>query len=350
LAPHTWKERVHFRKMSGRAKLEIKTMRFARSIGCVTLAIVGILASNAGWSQEKDWPQRPVKIVVPFAAGGSSDILGRIVADGLSATMKGQFFVENRTGGGGSIGATYVMQSSPDGYTLLVSGVASHVAGPAINPSIKYDPIKDFSHIAMLGGEASVLVVHPSLGVKTSEELVEKAKKEPLVWAASSFGALAHLAGEYFQQLAGIKMRHVPYKGGSAAVADVVAGHVKVGIFPPYSAGQHMRSGALIPLAIMSAERNHNLPNVPTFKESGYPQVVMASWFALSGPKGMDPAFVARLNRAVRDVLDSPAVKKRMAQDSSFRPDMDPAELVKYYALEVERWRAVAQKANLVKR
>lgn len=329
---------------------EIKMMRFSRSVGCATLVIAGILASNYGGAQEKDWPQRPVKIVVPFAAGGSSDILGRIVADGLSATMKGQFFVENRAGGGGSIGATYVMQSPPDGYTLLVSGVASHVAGPAINPNIKYDPIKDFSHIAMLGGEASVLLVHPSLGVKTIEELVEKAKKEQLVWAASSFGALAHLAGEYFQQLAGIKMRHVPYKGGSAAVADVVAGHVKVGIFPPYSAGQHMRSGALIPLAIMSAERNRNLPDVPTFKESGYPQVVMASWFALSGPKAMDPQFVTRLNRAVRDVLNNPAVKKRMEQDSSFRPDMDPAELVKYYAWEVERWRAVAQKANLVKR
>jgi tripartite-type tricarboxylate transporter receptor subunit TctC len=313
------------------------------------LATTGfVIAGALGAAHADQWPERTVKIVAPFAAGGSSDILGRIVAEGLANQFKGQFIVENKPGNGGAIGSLQVAQSAPDGYTLLISGVASHVASPAINPNVKYDPIKDFTHIAMLGGEASILVVHPSLGVKSVAELIEKAKKEQLAWAASSVGALAHLAGEYFQQLAGIKMRHVPYKGGSAAVVDVVAGHVPVGVFPPYSAGEYMRSGQLIPLAIMSENRLKTLPDVPTFKESGYPQVVMASWFALSGPKGMSPELVNKLNAAVRNVLKSPQVKERMEKDSSFLPDMDPATLTQYYTEEVARWRKVAQDADLV--
>src|SRR5215470_10248676 len=222
-----------------------------------------------------DWPGRLVRIVVPAAAGGSSDAAARLVTNHFQAAFRQPFIIENKPGNGNATGAAFVAQAEPDGQTLLLSNSASNLTVPLVARNAGYDPVADFSHIVMLSSSPYVFAVYPGLGVKSLAEFVARARAQKLAYTAANRGGLGNIGGEYFQRLAGISMQHVPYRGGGPAVADVVAGHVPAIFLPLTTVGEQVRSGALIALAVTSKARVPVLPDVPTFAESGYPELVM---------------------------------------------------------------------------
>ena len=214
------------------------------------------LACGNAWAQA--WPNKPVKIIAPFAAGGAADTLGRIIADQLSISFKQQFFVENRGGAGGLLGAQAGAAAEPDGYTLVISSIASNVVSPAFHANAGYDGLRDFTHIAYLGGPPVVLIVHPSLGVKTYKEFLEvaRASKEPMSYISPGTGSHGFVVGEYLARQEGFKLSHIPYKGAGPALTDLVAGHVKLGFMTFSSAAEQVRAGKVLALAIVDREEN----------------------------------------------------------------------------------------------
>ena len=297
------------------------------------------------------WPVKPVRIIVPFAAGGTSDNLGRIVAQKLSETLKQPFLVENRGGASGSIGSEMVARAAPDGYTLVVSGVASHVVVTALS-KVPYDPIKDFTHIALFGGPPSVFAVHPSVPARDLKEFVALAKASPgkYAYGTPGTGSHGHLVGEVFKQLAGIDITHVPYKGGGPATADLIAGHVPALSTTLSSAATQIRAGKARGLALSSAARLPDHPDIPTFREMGYPDLVATIWFGLSGPAGLPPDIVQRLNAEVRRALQLPDVRERLHPEGIEPGNLDPQQYAAFIAEELKRWvpilRATGATAN----
>jgi len=297
------------------------------------------------------WPVKPVRIIVPFAAGGTSDNLGRIVAQKLSETLKQPFLVENRGGASGSIGSEMVARAAPDGYTLVVSGVASHVVVTALS-KVPYDPIKDFTHIALFGGPPSVFAVHPSVPARDLKEFVALAKASPgkYAYGTPGTGSHGHLVGEVFKQLAGIEITHVPYKGGGPATADLIAGHVPALSTTLSSAATQIRAGKARGLALSSAARLPDHPDIPTFREMGYPDLVATIWFGLSGPAGLPPDIVQRLNAEVRRALQLPDVRERLHPEGIEPGNLDPQQYAAFIAEELKRWvpilRATGATAN----
>lgn len=316
-------------------------------------ACVAAAAAVLGWASPAlaagadDWPQRPVEIVVPYAPGGTSDTLGRIVAQGLTQKFKQPFNVENRPGAGGTVGSAQVAKTKPDGYSLVISGVGSHIVAPAINPNISFDPIKDFTHIAVLGGPPSVMVVNPSLGVKDVAGFVALLKGgTPVSYASPGAGTQGHLVGEYFKTLAGVQMTHIPYRGAGASIADLISGVVPAGSFTLSSAAAQIRAGTLVPLAVTSPQRLAQFPDVPTFVESGYPDLVATVWFALSGPAGMPPELTAKINGAVNEIMASDAAKKALDTDAIVFQPMQPDAVAAFFQSERDRWSPVAAKSG----
>ena len=305
------------------------------------LLAVALAGSAHDPAQAQAWPTRLVRMIVPAAPGGSSDAAARFVSNHFQATFHQPFIIENRPGNGNATGAAMVAQAAPDGYTLLVSNGASNLTVPLVSRNAGYDPVADFTHIVMLSSSPYVLAVHRSLGVRTLGEFIAKAKREKLVYTAANRGGLGNIAAEYFQRLAGIAMPHVPYRGGGPAVADVIAGHVPAIFLPVTTVGEQIRSGALVALALSAAARSPALPDVPTFAESGYPQLVFSSWFGLSGPKHLDPAIVARINGEARAFLKEPQMRALAANDASDPLDADAAAFTAYVAAEIARWSAI---------
>ncbi len=306
-----------------------------------------MIPSFAPSSAALAWPTRLVRIVVPAAAGGSSDAAARLVTNHFQTLFRQPFIIENKPGNGNALGAAFVAQAEPDGYSLLSSNSASNLTVPLVAKNAGYDPVADFSHIVMLTSSPYVLAVYPGLGVKTLAEFVAEARTQKLSYTAANRGGLGNIGGEYFQRLAGISMQHVPYRGGGPAVADVIAGHVPAIFLPVTTVGEHVRSGALVALAISSKTRTPVLPNVPTFAESGYPELVMASWFGLSGPKKLSPDIVARVNREARAFLKEPQMKKLAENDASEPLDADAAGFTRYVAAEVARWGEVVRALDI---
>lgn len=320
-------------------------LRIARAVGSAAMA--GLLAGlvSGPVSAQEHWPTKPVKLVVPFAAGGLSDTIARLVAVGLTEKFGQQFFIENRPGAGGAIGALGVARAEPDGYTLLVSGVGSHVTAPLTNAKIGYDPLKDFTHIAMLGGTADTLAVHPSIGVKTLDEFIKRANSTPggMPYASSGVGTLAHMAFEYFRLKHHINVRPVPYAGGGGALTDAIAGHLPA-IFSWI--GGHAKTGELVAIAVSTAKRIDTVPNTPTFLELGYPELDMVPWFAISGPKNLPADITQKLNLAIRDVLKRPEIRQRMDAQSFVSMDWDVLTVQRYFASELARWTDAAKFVN----
>jgi tripartite-type tricarboxylate transporter receptor subunit TctC len=304
------------------------------------LAAVLVVPSHAS---AQDWPSHLVRIVVPAAAGGSSDAAARLVTNHFQSVFRQPFIIENKPGNGNALGAAFVAQAEADGYTLLSSNSASNLTVPLVARNAGYDPVADFSHIVMLTSSPYILAVYPGLGVKTLAAFVAKARTEKLSYTAANRGGLGNIGGEYFQRLASISMQHVPYRGGGPAVADVIAGHVPVIFLPVTTVGEHVRSGALVALAITSKARVPVFPNVPTFAESGYPELLMASWFGLSGPKKLSPDIAARINREARSFLKEPQMRKLAENDASEPLDADAAAFTRYVGAEVARWGEVVR-------
>jgi len=308
--------------------------------------LVAVAGSQAGRAQ--DWPSRPIKLVVPFSPGGTADTLGRLFAHALSETLGQQVYVENRGGAGGMTASTQVVRAEPDGYTLVVSGVASHVIAPLFSARSDYDPVRDFTHIAYFGGPPIVLVAHPSLGVQTFDQLVALLRNapEPLSYGSPGAGSQGHLIAAYLAQKLGVKLVHVPYKGGNPAMFDLIGGHIKLASLTWTTALAHIDSGAVVPIAVTAKKRLARAPSVPTFAELGFPDLFATTWFALSGPPRLPADMVDRLNREVVKALDLPEVRARLDQESIEAEKMDAAAFTAFVEAEIARWAPMAKSSG----
>lgn len=316
---------------------EVQTrLRFTRR-QTLALGLAGLAPALA--RAQNDWPSKPIRLVVPFAPGGSADTLGRMIARQLGDALKASVVVENRGGAGGVIGSQLVAKSAPDGYTLVVSGIASHVIAPVAQPGA-FDPIKDFSHIAMLGGPPLGLVVNADTPYKDFKSFVTLAAADPkgVSWGSPGQGTHGHLTGELLRQAAGLNMVHISYKGAGPAVADLLAGQIPAGCMTLSSANAHVDTGKLRLLAVSSTKRIPQYPNVPTFAELGYPQLTGTTWFALSGPPGLPAAMVERINLETRKALQSAASRQQMGNESMESMDLDAAAFTRYVMAETTRW------------
>jgi tripartite-type tricarboxylate transporter receptor subunit TctC len=313
-------------------------------IGVMFRALVGVLlllASPIGFSQ--GWPAKPVKIIVPFAPGGTADTLGRIVAQKLGEHFKASFVVENRPGAGGALGSELASRAAPDGYTLVVSGIASHVIAPLLPNGTPYDPMGEFTHIALFGGPPAVLAVHPSVQAKDLKEFVALAKSKPgaLSYGSPGNGTQGQLVAELFKQRAGIDLQHVPYKGASGALTDLIAGHIAAVSTTLTTAATQIRAGRARGLAISAPARLPEFPDIPTYREMGYPDLVATVWFSLSGPANMPEDIVNRLNAEVNRALELPEVRERLKPEGIVPAVMSAREFSAYVADELRRWRPV---------
>ena len=292
-----------------------------------------------------EWPAKPIRLVVPSSAGGAADLMGRTFATALSPILGQQFVIDNRPGAGGAIATEAITRADPDGYTLAVSGLPYQVLGPAMNANTAFDPVRDFTHIAYFGGSPIVLAVHPSLGVKTFAELAKlaAAEKTGIDYVSPGIGTVGHVVGEYLVSKGKLNIRHVPYKGGGAAIIDLVAGHVKVGVMTWSTTLEQIRAKGLVPIAISTAERLPEFPALPTFTELGYGDIVLTAWFSLSGPPKMPPAIVERLNRAVNEAMKKPEVRTAMERDASLSRPMTPSEFTAFLQSEVRKWSPIVR-------
>jgi tripartite-type tricarboxylate transporter receptor subunit TctC len=311
----------------------------------IIAAAIGLLAGVTA-AMAQAWPTKPVRIVSPFAAGGSSDTVARIIGDELGKRMHEQFFVENRGGAGGLIGSAAVANSPPDGYTFLISSIGTHVIAPLTNANAGYDPITSFTHVAYLGGPPTVVVAHPSLGVKSFKQLLAllKSRSEALPYVSPGPGTIGNLMAEYWAERENVKLAHVAYKGSGQAMKDLVAGHVKLGSITWTAALGQMRGGTIIPLAVSSARRMPGFPDVPTLKELGYPDLVVTTWFGFAAPAGLPPAITGRMNTEINGALDSATVRDRLVGQGFELEKMTPAELTSYIRAELGKWGPLAKK------
>jgi tripartite-type tricarboxylate transporter receptor subunit TctC len=289
-------------------------MQAWRILAALVAFAAGLQTALAQTSQ--DWPNRPVRMIVPYAAGGSTDVAARLVGDYLSRTIGQQFYVENRAGANGVIGMDAAARSDPDGYTVLVT--ADAVASNPHVYKVGHDPLKDLAPVIQLSRQPVVLAVHPSLGVKTLDELMALAKREPgLRYATGSGqGSPQHMVVQWFAKLAGIQLEQVSYRGGGAAINDLVGGHVKLGVLGSTPLIPHYRAGSLRLLAQTTAARSQSLPDVPTFEEAGIKGLVLDQWLGVMVPAGTPPAIVARLNAEIGKALADPAVRAKLVQSA----------------------------------
>jgi len=305
-----------------------------------------LLAMALPWSAlAQGWPTKPVRVVVPFAPGGTADTLGRLVAAKLGDAFKETFVVENRGGAGGVVGSELVAKAAPDGYTLVVSGVASHCIAPALSKNFPFDPLRDFTHVALFGGPPGVLVIYPALPVKDLKQFIAYAKAEhgKLAYGSPGNGTQGHLIAEQLKQVAGIEMTHVPYRGASLAVSDLIAGHVPVTSTTLTTAATQIKAGKARALAVSSLKRIPEFPEVPTFGELGYPELTASIWFSLSGPAGMQPEVVNKLNAEVRRALQLPDVRERLRPEGIEPGDLDPQQFTAFVAAELKRWAPIVR-------
>ena len=315
----------------------------ARVLGHVLGLVVGLASMSAAPAAE--WPNRPVRIIAPSSPGGAADTFARLLAEHLTAIFQQRFYVENRAGAGGLIGVQAAAHAEPDGYTLVTSSVGYDVIAPAMSPNPGFDALKDLVHIAFLGGPPNVLVVNPALGVTSLAEFLALARRgAPLDYVSPGVGSHGQLVAEYFAQQAGIRLQHVPYKGSSPAMLDLIAGSVKVGTMTWTSAVGNIRARNIVPLAVSSSRRVAEYPGLPTFAELGYPSLVTTTWYTLSAPTGLPDETVRRLNAAVLQMLTMPDVQALYAKDAIEVVPMTPAEVTAYMASETEKWAPVAKK------
>jgi tripartite-type tricarboxylate transporter receptor subunit TctC len=279
------------------------------------LAALAVLIGLAPIVHAQDWPNRPVRLIVPFAAGGSTDVAARLVAEYLTRSLGQQVFVENRTGANGNIGIEATAKSPPDGYTILIAPDAI-TSNPHVY-KVNYDALKDLTPVIQLSRQPIVLAVHPSLGVNTLAELVALVKREPGLRYATGSGAGSgqHMVTQWFAQLAGVDLEQVPYRGGGQAINDLIAGHVKLGTLGSTPLIPHYKAGKLRLLAQTTAARSQSLPDVPTFQEAGI-KLTLDQWLGVFVPAGTPPAIAARLNAEIGKALAEAAIKQNLIQSA----------------------------------
>ena len=311
----------------------------SRRIAAQLLATALLAFTGAAAHAQADWPNKPVKLVVPYAPGGSADTLGRMMAKHLSESLKQSVVIENRAGAGGIVGSQFVAKAAPDGYTLVVSGIGSHVIAP-VESVAGFDPMKDFSHIALMAGPPLAFVVNGEQSYRDVRGFIKHVSELPagLSWGSPGQGTHGHLTGELFRVATKLNMTHIGYKGAGPAVADLLGNQIPAAFMTLSSANAYVPSGRLRLLALSSAKRLPEYPDVPTLAELGYPALTGTTWFSISGPPGMNPALVERINTEVRRALQSQAAKAQMAAESMETIDMDAAAFTRFVAAEIERW------------
>jgi len=309
------------------------------------LLALALCATGAHAQGAADFPARPIRLVVPFPPGGATDIAARLIGERMSADWKQPVTVDNRPGAGGNIGADVVAKAAPDGYTLIVGVTGSHAINTSLYARMPYDPVKDFEAISQVAVVPNVVVVHPSVPAQTLRELVALAKKEPgkLNYASLGSGTAAHLTMEMFKTAAGIDLTHIPYKGSSPAVADLIAGQVQTMIDGLPSALPHVKAGKLRALAVTSAHRSAAAPDLPTIAESGYPGFSADAWSGLFAPKGTPRPIVDKLAAETQRILKLPEVQKRLADLGAEPVGSTPAEFSEHVKREIDKWARVVK-------
>ncbi|MGI4778393.1 MAG: Bug family tripartite tricarboxylate transporter substrate binding protein [Janthinobacterium lividum] len=315
----------------------------------IALNIAAICAMPlAAQAQATDYPNRPVKIIVPFPAGGTSDIMGRLIAEEVGKQLKQPFVVDNKGGAGGAIGTDQAAKAPADGYTLLLSGIGSNAVIHGFSPKPAYDSVRDFVHVSELAAGPNVLVVNNDFPAKTFKEFIAWVKANPGKFSYGQVNASSgHVTTEYLKQVAGLDMVGIPYKGGAPALNDVVANQIP-GMFTNQDVVQpFVKSGKLRALVVTSAERNALYPDVPTVAESGYPGFTAVSWTGLSAPKGTPKAVVDKLEAAMVTAFAAPAVRAKLEANGFVVVASKSPDFTKFVADEVARWTKVVQTAGI---
>jgi tripartite-type tricarboxylate transporter receptor subunit TctC len=313
----------------------------------LTGAVLIGVGANALEAAAQNYPERAIRLIVPFPPSGSNDIVGRVVGVSLGERLGKQVIIDNRAGGNSIIGTELVANAAPDGYTLLVIST-SFTTNPIIH-KLPYDPLKSFAWVAMLGVGPNVLAVTPSLPAKSVKELIALAKAKPgqIVYASTGVGSNAHFATELFKHMTGTDMLHVPYKGGGPALIETISGQAQVCLSSLIQAIGHIRSGKLRALATSSSKRSITLPDVPTISEAGVPGYATANWWGVAAPRGTPAAIINRLNEELKVVLQLPEVEKRLVHEGAEPALKSPAELGEYVAAEMAKWVEVARIAGI---
>lgn len=320
-------------------------MKLARLLFAAGLSLAAALPAAA----QSDYPSRPVKIVVPFSAGGIVDSIARLVGDKLQAHYGQPFVIENRTGAGGAIGTDFVAKSPADGYTLLLVS-PGHAVVPSLQKGVTWNPVRDFKAVGGIGVVPNVFVVHPDVPAKSMPELIELAKKSsaPLTYATAGIGTSNHLSGELLAQEAGIKLTHVPYKGQPDALSDLLSGRVTMMPLTVALAAPHIKTGKLRPLAVTTAKRSSALPDVPTVAESAkLPNYEVGTWFGLVAPAKTPEPVLRSLDTQLRAILAMPDVKARLDTLGMELDPKSPAEFDAYVAKEFDKWGRVIKRAGI---
>ena len=314
-------------------------MRFF-SKGLRLLGAVSLVAASVG-VQAQAWPERPVRLVVPFPAGGATDLVARVIAQRVSKDIGQQVIVDNKSGAGGTIGTAEAAKAVADGYTLLLTTSSTHAISPHLMPRLPYDAVKDFTPVAHLVDAASVVLVTPSLPVKTVAELIDYAKKHPgqLNYASSGNGTIVHLTTEAFKAQAGVFMTHVPYKGTALAIPDVISGSVQVLIDSIPTGMPHVKTGRLRALAVTGDKRSALAPELPTVAEAGLPGFSSITWFGLYAPRNLKPELVARVHDAFEKAAQAPEVVESLAKlGVEPAPSGSPAQFAAMVSADSQRW------------
>jgi tripartite-type tricarboxylate transporter receptor subunit TctC len=313
------------------------------------LARIGILllALTAPAVAADDYPNRPVRLIIPFPPGGSNDVVGRFVAKQLSEKLGQQVIVDNRSGAGGVLGTQTAASATPDGYTLLVISIA-HAVNPALY-KLEYDPIKSFTPISILATGPNVLVVNPELNVKSVKELLALAKEKPgdMNYASAGIGSFQHLGGELFKLTAGVNLVHVPYKGGGPAMTDVIGGQVKIMFSSLVQTTPFIKSGQLRALGTGGATRNAVLPDVPTIAEAGVPGYVAENWWGIVAPAGTPAPIVEKLYKEIQAALKAPELQAQFAREGASSVEMSSAEFGEYIKTEMAKWTRVVKEGGI---
>jgi tripartite-type tricarboxylate transporter receptor subunit TctC len=318
-------------------------IRFALAVS------ISVLAASGAVAQDAAWPTKPVRLIAPFPAASTVDVVARVLGQKLSVRLGQQFVVDNRVGASGNLGADAIAKAAPDGYTVGVVTSSTQAVAVTLSPNLPYDPIKDFTPISMIANSPYVLVTYPGVAAKTVPELIALAKSKPGILNYGSAGpaSLAHLAGALFATMSDIQIAHVPYKSTAQSVIDLISGRLDMQFATIAPSLSNIRAGQLRALAVTGKKRVDALPDVPTMDEEGVRGYEAVLWFALVGPPKLPPSIAARLNRTVIEILDTPEMKETLSQQGFVTDAGTPEALTAQVRADIAKWREVIPKAGI---
>ena len=325
------------------------TIRSTRRAFVAALAAGSAVLAPAGAGAQGSYPSRPIRLIVPFSTGGTTDIVARVMSDSLGKSLGQPVVVDNKAGGGGIVGSAELARAVPDGYTLGMATVSTTAANPAANPKTPYNPVTDFTPIINIAATPNVLVVHPSFPKHDYPSFIEEIRRHPGKYShvSGGMGSISHLQMELFKSLTGTTMTHIPYRGEGAMLTDTVAGQVQILFGNLPSSLPYIQSGKLIPIAVAAPQRLASMPNVPTFEELGMPPMNRMAYFGIAGPRGLPRDVVDQVHAAVRKSMDDPVVQKRIQDNGAIPVANTPEQFARQIKDEYESYRKVVLEKKL---